>query len=165
MRHSFQIHDGQHAFQQGKSTESALHELVTQIEDNFDKKEYLIATFMDIAGAFDNISFEAVNTHVVSCGLHIQITNWIKYLLSHRSIHVETTGKQVIAKAARGTPQGSVLSPTLWILVMDSLLKRLQSDGHTAIGYADDLTVICRGKDLSTMSNRTQQAIKIVEMV
>lgn len=46
---SFTIHESQHAFQKGKSTESALHVLVSHIEDTFDKKEFLVATFMDIA--------------------------------------------------------------------------------------------------------------------
>lgn len=160
---AFNLHGSQHAFQQGKSTESALHELTTQIEDNFRQKEFLAATFMDIAGAFDNISFESINSHLLRCGLDKQVASWIAFMLTHRSIHMATQGEEVTVYATRGTLQGGVLSPTLWVLVMDSLLKKLHNEGFKAIGYADDLTVICRGKHLATISERTQLATKIVE--
>lgn len=65
--------------------------------------------------------------------------------------------------ATRGTPQGGVLSPTLWTLIMDVLLKRLHSERITAIGYADDLTITCRGKFLKTLSDITQRGVRIVE--
>lgn len=63
----------------------------------------------------------------------------------------------------KGTPQGGVLSPTLWILVMDVLLKRLHTAGIKAIGYADDLTITCRGKFQNTLSEIMQRGVKIVE--
>lgn len=157
------IHGSQHAFQQGKSTETALHEIVSLIEDTFANKEYLIATFMDIAGAFDNASFDAAIKSVVDHGFDITIARWIEYMLCNRSIIFEQKGHEMTVRATRGTPQGGVLSPTIWILIMDSLLKELNSKGFKATGYADDLTVVCRGKHLSTLSDRTQQAIKIVE--
>lgn len=163
MNVTFQMQNSQHAFQQGKSTETALHELVSQIEDTLDKKEYLIATFMDIAGAFDNITFDAIQTHLYECGLDVNVCRWIKYMLTHRSITVESHGCEVTVTATRGTPQGGVLSPTLWILVMNSLLHNLQNGGFKAIGYADDLVIVCRGKYLSTLADRTQGAMKVIE--
>lgn len=46
---------------------------------------------------------------------------------------------------------------------MNSLLQRLKTAGHTAIGYADYLTVLCKGKFLKILAERTQVAVKIVE--
>lgn len=123
MGSSFTIHESQHAIQKGKSTESALHALVSQIEETFDKKEFLVATFMDITGAFDNVSFEAINSHIEKCGLEQNVSEWIQFMLLNRNISLELYGKVVTVKATRGTPQGGVLSPTIWIIVMDSLLK------------------------------------------
>lgn len=163
MEESSRIHYSQHAFQQGKSTETALHELVSQIEYTLTKGEYLIATFMDIAGAFDNVSFDAVITSLVTHGFGNQIIRWIQYMLSNRNITLNLGGQNMTVRATRGTPQGGVLSPTLWILVMDDLLKELHSKHLDAIGYADDLTVICKGKFLGELSSRTQKAVRIVE--
>lgn len=163
MNISFKLHDSQHAFQQGKSTETALHDLITRVEDTFVKKEYLLATFMDIARAFDNITFDAIESHLYGCGLDANVCRWIKYMLTHRHITVETPRGEVTVKATRGTPQGGVLSPTLWILVMNSLLQNLHTKGFKATAYADDLVVTCRGKYLSTLSERTQSAMRVVE--
>ena len=48
------IHPRQHAFQSGRSTESALHQLVGRIEKALDAGQYVLGAFFDIQGAFDN---------------------------------------------------------------------------------------------------------------
>jgi len=48
------MHPRQHAYQAGKSTESALHQLIGRIEKALDAKEYALGIFFDIEGAFDN---------------------------------------------------------------------------------------------------------------
>lgn len=47
---------------------------------------------------------------------------------------------------------------------MDGLLSRLEAEGFDMIGYADDLVIVCRGKFLSTVCERTQRALRIVEI-
>ena len=59
------IHPRQHAFQAGKSTESALHHIVSRIEKAFDANEYALGVFFDIQGAFDNTSVKAVKQALV----------------------------------------------------------------------------------------------------
>jgi len=48
------IHPRQHAYQAGKSTESALHQLVGRIERALNAKEYTLGVLFDIEEAFDN---------------------------------------------------------------------------------------------------------------
>ena len=47
------LHPRQHAYQAGKSTESALHQLVSRLERAQDQKQYALGVFFDIEGAFD----------------------------------------------------------------------------------------------------------------
>ena len=47
----------------------------------------------------------------------------------------------------RGTPQGGVLSPLIWNIVMDELLELLDDGIVVPIAFADDLTIILRGID------------------
>lgn len=75
------LNQNQHAFQEGKSTDTALHALTSHIEMTLERKEYLIATFMDVAGAFDNITFEAVQEQLEQLGINESIIKWIKYML------------------------------------------------------------------------------------
>lgn len=42
----------------------------------------------------------------------------------------------------KGCPQGGVLSPLLWPLVVDKLLLTLTIHGVLAVGYANDLSII-----------------------
>lgn len=118
---------------------------------------------MDIEGTFDNVSFTAIDKAIERRNLHNIPRRWIRNYLSSRNICYEAYSRRTEVKAKKGSPQGGVLSPTLWIMVMDNLLKKLQSAKFHVIGYADDLGVICRGKFLGTICERTQAALKIVE--
>lgn len=144
-------------------TETALHSIVSIVENTFANKEYTIATFMDIAGAFDNVSFNAINNSIEKLNVSKQVSSWIKHMLSHRYITIDLNGSKMTVKATRGTPQGGVISPMLWICIMDALLRSLHQCGYKAVGYADDLTILCQGKHLHILSDRTQQAVRIVE--
>jgi hypothetical protein len=68
----------------------------------------------------------------------------------------------ITIKATRGCPQGGVLSPLLWSLVIDSLLWELDKLGYEVLGFADDLVVMVRGKDDKTISNRLQNALQYI---
>jgi len=52
----YPLHSNRHAYQAGKSTDSALHILVGRIERALNNKEYAITVFLDIEGAFNNAS-------------------------------------------------------------------------------------------------------------
>jgi len=54
-------------------------------------------------------------------------------------------------KTIRGLPQGGVISPTMWALVADSLLKWLSKQGNYTQGFADDGIVLISGAFLSTL--------------
>lgn len=155
--------ENQHAFRKGSSTETALHSVVSQAEKAIANKEYMLSAFLDIEGAFDNISFDAINRHILDCGVDPPVRKWISFMLSHRTICYANQGVPFTVTAMKGTPQGGVLSPLLWIIVMNSLLMRLRSRGFSVTGYADDLNINCIGKYISTLSERLQLAIQVVE--
>jgi hypothetical protein len=51
----------------------------------------------------------------------------------------------------RGCPQGGVLSPLLWNMVINSLLGRLNNESLWAQGLADEIAIVFHGKFLSTV--------------
>lgn len=71
-------------------------------------------------------------------------------------------GVKIRRKLVRGTPQGGVLSPVLWNLAMDELLALFDKGPVKAVGYADDLVLISRGKDPTTIRDNLQQALGLV---
>jgi hypothetical protein len=52
---------------------------------------------------------------------------------------------------SRGCPQGGVLSPVLWCLVVDELLARLNRGGVYTKGYVDDICLLAMGKFPNTV--------------
>jgi hypothetical protein len=55
--------------------------------------------------------------------------NWT--MLNSRITSAILSGEMIRASAARGWPQGGVLSPLLWSLVVDDLLWGLNSNGYS----------------------------------
>src|SRR5262249_11714495 len=54
------IHDSQHAYQRGKSTETALLRLLESAPSAIDEGEYALTVFMDVEYAFDKPTLETV---------------------------------------------------------------------------------------------------------
>jgi hypothetical protein len=45
--------ESQYAYQRGRSTEAALHDLVQKIEGRLNQKEFSLGVFLDIDGTFN----------------------------------------------------------------------------------------------------------------
>src|SRR5690606_30824705 len=56
-----------------------------------------------------------------------------------------------------------VLSPLLWCLVADEIIKTLNGMGAFTIGYADDIAVIIEGRYPDTVSELMQAAVSTLE--
>lgn len=54
------LSNSQHAYMKGKSTETALHEVVSTVERGLFYKQYTMAAFLDIEGAFNNVKTESI---------------------------------------------------------------------------------------------------------
>ena len=46
----------------------------------------------------------------------------------------------------QGVPQGSILSPTMFLTAFDGLILELKKHGLTCLAYADDLAVVSKGR-------------------
>ena len=64
---------------------------------------------------------------------------------------------------SRGCPQGYVLSPLVWCLVVHELLTRLNGGGVYTQGYADDICLLAVGKFPNRVSGLIQWALYTVE--
>jgi len=60
---------------------------------------------------------------------------------------------------SRGTSQGGVLSPLLWVLVVNKLLSLLEEAGTKVVAYADDVVILLQGKFPQTLCNLMETAL------
>ena len=71
------LHKNQHAYQAGKSVETALHQVVFSAEKSMSLGEKTLATFMDLEGAFNKVTFGAINAALRRFALDRTLIRWI----------------------------------------------------------------------------------------
>ena len=149
----------QHAYTKGRSTESALTEVVDQIESAVHRGKYALCVSLDCTGAFDYVRFSSAKRALLRAGAPEAISNWYDYLLRNR--HVTTTQKGVtkLVTPTRGSPQGGVLSPLVWNVIIDEILREITGGAVGITGYADDLFLLIIGIDPMSMVDLMQRAL------
>ncbi len=147
----------------GKSVETALHTLISCVEPGIRRQEYTLAAFLDIEGAFNNILSEAIIGAMREQNVDESVVRWIGNMLESRLVSGEIAGITLRRSVRRGTPQGGVISPLLWLLVVDSLLKTLERNGVTVVGYADVIAILVNGKFPDVMSDLMERALTTVK--
>ncbi|XP_041987895.1 uncharacterized protein LOC121739476 [Aricia agestis] len=78
------LHERQHAYQKGKSTETALMDLVDRIDRAIEDKEIALCVFLDIEGAFDNTSTSCITNSLALRDMDPTTVQWIKATLDNR---------------------------------------------------------------------------------
>lgn len=159
-----QIHPNQHAYMPGKGCDSALNDLASIIEKNMNSNQTSILTSIDVAGAFDNPKYSTIDQALESINTRKYIRNWIQSMLKNRCISLDNDEKYY--NPTKGCPQGSTISPLLWLLIINPLIIALNNKSIICIAYADDLIIIVIGPkhDLRDACDRMNNiALKEVE--
>ena len=153
----------QHAYLAGRSTNTALHRTVSAIEKSLHYKQYTLAAFLDIEGAFNKVSTEAIHRSMREYKVEEGLCTWATELLSNRLISASFGEAKVERRVRRGTPQGGIVSPLFWILTLNPLLQILEKEGFHVTAYADDLVVMVSGKFPQVLADRLQIGLRKVE--
>ena len=155
------FHDRQHAFRKGHSTDAALSQVVSDIEQAIFNKRHCLTVFIDIEGAFDNLdttaAIGAMNRHRVPT----DIAEWYSSYLRNRKSTVSYGSENHERLITKGTPQGGVLSPLLWNFAFDDLLELYDNLKVNICGFADDACLTISGGCITTMRQRMQYALTL----
>lgn len=131
------IHDRQYGFRPKRSTGDLLAYVAHLWGEAIDKRGESVAVSLDIAKAFDRVWHKALLSKLPAYGLPAQFCNWVASFLHERRIRVLSDGcASRLMPVNAGVPQGSVLSPTLFLLHINDMLPL--GNIHC---YADDSTV------------------------
>ena len=91
--------------------------------------------------------------------------DWIRDMLRSRCLEIDWGETSVRGTAPRGCPQGGVLSPLLWCLVVNGLLCKLNEEGYYAQGYADDFLILFGGAHLDPLIGLARTALRQVVLL
>ena len=158
------LNKNQHAFRKGYSTESALSNMTEYIEQALIKNQYALGVYLDIQGAFDNVTTDAMIKGMRKKKVDENIIKWYKQFLQTRQIEIDYRGNKTTRFLTKSTPQGGVLSPIMWNLAFDSLLDLFPDNGRVKmVGFADDGGMVIKGNNPENMVSVMQSALKKVE--
>ncbi len=152
----------QHAYTKGRSCDTALSTFVNDVESAINTGQFLLAVSLDCSGAFDNIYYDSARESMRRKSIPDNIIRWYDTLLRGRIVTTEIQGRTETICPARGSPQGGVLSPLIWNLIMDGFLSHYKKKSIRVLGYADDILLYAVGIDPTTLSNLVQDALNHV---
>ena len=162
----------QAGFRKGRCCEDQILKIVQGISDGYQAKPRMrrsVLVLLDYSRAYDTVWRERLLLNLHDKGIPMTLVRWIASFLEER--HAKVRFGDTLSKNRRirqGVPQGSVLSPLLFLFYINNLAelleKELTSEGVDAevAMFADDVSILARG---ATKEEATRTAQKLVDVV
>ena len=152
----------QSGFRKGRMTTEQLLRLAEDAYNSLKQRQISAALFLDAEAAFDQAWHDAIRYKIDKLGLPDRLTRLVSSFLSDRELTVKFGDKcSKTIQMEAGTPQGSCLSPLLYIILVNDIPRV----GSTArIGqFADDIALWVNAHTFKGCLRRLQEAVNVVE--
>lgn len=127
----------------GYCATDAVLELTDHIKTN---KGPTTAMMIDIQGAFDNVDRERLIETMEEYKIPSAAQRWTHHFVSERTATMIIDGAAGEEKRVEtGIPQGSPISPLLFLLYTTPLYSKIKEFGAKVSGFVDDITVFISG--------------------
>lgn len=115
---------------------------------------------IDIKNAFGSIHKGDLIELLIHFSVPYKIINFIDSYLSNRKFIVMEND---YVENNIGVPQGSSLGPILWLIIINVLLDKCNSDDFDIIVYADDVTILLNATACYHFTELTVKPLALIE--
>ena len=137
----------QHGFRSGRSTMTQLLNYYESIMEILIEGHSVDSIYLDFSKAFDKVDHNILLAKLSNLGIGGKIYNWIASFLKNRQQAVRVEGQLSEKVWVRsGVPQGSVLGPLLFLIMMLDITDNIQNSNLSS--FADDTRLWMRIKNL-----------------
>ena len=151
--------DSQCGFRKGLSTIDVLLRIDNEIKLAFQNHQVCLVVYIDFKSAFDLVWREGVVYKLIQMGIKGKLLGIISSFLKERLLKVVINGAESEPKETdAGTPQGAVLSPLLFNVMMCDMPMNDDVKLHV---YADDVTITCTAESMALAKARLQNYLKL----
>ena len=135
-------------------------ECITDVLSYIDNKQATVV-FLDLEKAFELANPAAILSSLVNKGVKGHLLAWNKNYILNREARVRFQGITSSFKPfENGTPQGGILSPYLFNILIENLLQIQLPFGVEIFIFADDICIVARGP---ARVSRMQAALRLIQ--
>ena len=150
----------QYGFRKNFSCDTAISSLVQGIESLILRDKMALCVFLDVEGAFNNISYKSIIKAMYNRKIPVKIVKWYEDFLQNRTASVDYKGINHTVKILKGTAQGGILSALVWNLVYEEFISLFKTGPVKINAFADDSCLLLGGICQKVMVEVMQKALK-----
>ena len=153
------LSENQFGFRRGSSTEHAVTYFTDQIRMCMDKGLVTGTVFIDLRKALDTVDHARLLSKLPAYGIIGRELHWFESYLFNRKHFVVFDGiKSEEVSVICGVPQGSILSPLLFSLLINGIDMQLKKGN--IILYADDTVIFASDKNSKEAAEKLNNDLK-----
>ena len=157
----------QAGFRKGRSTVEQIGRLTQSIHDGFEDGLRTLVVYVDFSRAYDKVWRDKLFAKMGEMDIPGCYTKWVQSSLSDRNSYVNWYGsKSKKRRFDNGVPQGSVISPLLWLIYINDLVSMMPAETQLGTGkslFADDVALLCRGRTVEECEEMMQKSLDCLE--
>ena len=154
----------QTGFRKNRSTIDQIVRLQDHISRHLHNKMHTLALFIDFKAAFDMLWKNGVLIKLHDMKIDGRIFEWIKTFLSNRSFQTRVGNiLSEIKYMENGTPQGSPLSPILFLVAINDLPSILNKETNCSL-FADDCAIYCSNFNYKLQRSKSQLQSDLIKI-